>query len=290
MPHNETIVEARGELETTIVMALMMDKAHVARIPKPKQNIKGWALEEMGLDKFCPPEPAFPREAYTFDAQSGARLYSVSMSDLVVSPVDAIGNRLEVMMLCPDVTTKWCCIKPMPRPRGLTAVSNRPVKWFAWHYREFRRDLTQTYIKQPMALTDDGDVCLLKPLGDWMNYDAAGVRQEQREQLAMTLSVFEDAHRVNAFLATVEEHVRLMFPVGADAYKSFLAMRDGYRATPTGRRNPILHWCAEHLRKRNGESFTVSEHLRGAEEFIVGPMRLSLEPTQGYDAFKRDIP
>jgi hypothetical protein len=285
MVHNETIVDARGELETAIVMALMMDKAHVARIPKPKQKAKGWVLEEMGMDKFCPPEAAFPRQAYTLDAQSGFRLYTERMSDLVVSPIDAIGGRLEVMILCPGATLKWSCIKPMARPRGITAMTNQPCKWFAWHYREFRRDLSQTYYKEPMALTDDGEVCMLKPLGQWMGWDAAKVQQETREQLAMTLSVFEDAHRTTAFLATVEEHVKLMFPVGADAYKSFLAMRDGYRFTPTGRRNPILHWCAEHLRKRNGESFPVAEHLRGAEEFVVGPMRLSLEPTQGYGAF-----
>jgi len=284
MKTKPTITEARDGLETAIIMALMMDRHRAVTTGKALIKVGRQYYEEKGLDKFCPPESAYPRAAYAFDAVASERLYTNDLDQIVVDPIVAIGSRLEIMVVCEDGTLKWKCIKPMPRPHGLTVMSNEPCRWFAIHYRTFHPDGRQTYVRRPIAITQSGDVARLKILGTWQGFDPTEDRAKVREQLAISLSVFEDAHRINAFLATVEEHVKLMFPVGADGYKSFLAMRDGYRSTPTGHRNPILHWCAEHLRQRNGVVTLVEEHLRGAEEFVIGPMRLSIEPTTGYEA------
>lgn len=279
-----TIQDARDGLETAILSALMMDKRSALMKPVKRQDI-----EVAVLGQFCPPGAAFPKAAYTFDAaRSSERLFSPSLADLVVDPIAVIAKRFETAILCEDGLLKWTCIIPMEKkPVGLVAISNRPVRWFTYHFRTFRGGDPQTYVKRPLAVTLDGDVAMMKPLGSWNGYNAAKDRDEMAEQLAIKLSIFEDAHRANAFLATVEEHVRLMFPVGADSYRSFLAMRDGYRDTPTGRRNPILHWCATHMRQTARGRSVVAEHLRGAEEFVVGPMRLTLEPTKGYAGFMR---
>lgn len=279
----ENIADARDEIESAIIMALHMDKTCVAAKGKPDRR-GGWVKEEIGMETFCPKEPAFPRCAYTFDARSGDRIYAADMTGVVVNPISAIGHRLETMMLCEDGVLKWSCIKPMPRPKGITALTNQPHQWFCYHFRTFAKGKPQDYVKRPMALTQSGDVCPITPIGKW-GFNPQADRVEMETQLAMTLSIFEDAHRAGAFLACVEEHVQLMFPIGADEYKSFLIMRDGYTSTPTGRKNPILHWCAEHFRRRNGKIAVVPEHLRGAEEFIVGPMRLTISASEGYGAF-----
>lgn len=280
------IAEARDEIETAIIMALHMDKARVAARDKlGKSNAAGFSRQTIGMEVFCPKDAAFPKAAYTFDARSSDRIYAGDMSGTVVDPIAAIGHRLETMMLCDDGVLKWSCIKPMPRPKGLTAMTNQPHQWFAYHFRTFTQRGGQDYVKRPMAITQSGEVCRIKPLGNWKGFNPQSDQEEMEQQLALTLSIFEDAHRAGSFLASVEEHVRLMFPIGADAYRAFLIMRDGYKATPTGRKNPILHWCAEHLRTRGDKVSVVEEHLRGADVFIVGPMRLSISASDGYGSF-----
>lgn len=282
---SETIAKARDKLEDAIIMALHMDKTRAApRKAVRRADSAGFKVEEMGMEEFCPKEPAYPKRAYTFDARSSDRLYAADMSGLVVDPITAIGHRLEVMLFAEDETLKWSCFKPMPRPKRLVALTNQPHQWYCLHHRTFSRGGPQTYSKRPFAITTSGQVCLIKPMGGW-NFYPQQDQQEIEGVVAMSLSLMEDAHRSSSFLAVVEEHVQLMFPIGAEAYKAFLIMRDGYRATSSGRKNPILHWCAEHMRQRNGKVSVIEEHLRGAEEFVVGPMRLTISASGGYGPF-----
>ena len=273
----------RDGIETAILLAL-----HAKNKGKFRQSVAksgkagGWSRLEAGMEIFCPRKPEFPRDMLALDPADEGRLYSVSIDDLVVSPVKAIGRGLEVGMLCQDGTLKWTLIKPMPSPRGLAAITNRPVDWFAVHFRTIRDGRREEYVRRPMPISD-GRVVAAKALG-WKGYDSLRDRQEMEEQLALMLSVFEDANRHGSVLATVEESVRLTFPVGDDAYRSFFALRDGLRDTPTGRRNPILHWCRDHIRRTRKRLAEVSGHERGRAELVHGNMRLTLQRSEGYSS------
>lgn len=62
----------------------------------------------------------------------------------------------------------------------------------------------------------------------------------------------------------------ILFPATEKAVKSLAKLREGPRSTPSGRRNPLLHWVTEHLREgSSGHLIPVTEHLRGTERFII---------------------
>lgn len=272
-----TILEAQDGIETQILLAL-----HARGFRAPVTG------DGRGLETFCPPGSIFPKHSYTFDARSGAddRIYTADLSQIVVDPERAIGSRLETMILCDDGMLKWGCIVPMPAPRGgvLRAATNRRASWFCIHHRKIGSDGRQIdYVKRPLALVDGDVVPLLYK--DWgvNNFKPAADREEMRVQLALALSVHEDCLREGAYLATVEEGVRLSFPVSAAAYKDFFALRDGPHSTPTGRKNPILHWCRKHMRKVDADPapVEVQRHTRGTETLTIGPMTLTIQPTDG---------
>lgn len=280
---NATIEGARDGIETAILLAMHAKARRAPRRVNGKASKDGFGLTVAAMDEFCPRRAEFPRDMLAADISRNDRLYTTSLDAVVVSPEMAIGRGLEVGMLCQDGRLKWSKIVPMPAPRGLVALSNRPVRWFAYHYREIVEGRPDFYVRRPMPLSD-GRVPLMKALG-WKGLNAKQEVNDLEEQLAITLSVFEDAHRSGALLATVEEAVRMTFPVAPEAYKSFFALRDGLRETPTGRRNPILHWCAEHIRRYDGGATTVTGHDRGRAELVHGGMRLTLDRAGGYGAF-----
>lgn len=269
-------------IEMEIIMSMLMKRSgkdlHKQKVSKDKIF--------MTFGSFLDKKPEFPRAFYVFDRSSaGDRLFSSSLSDIVVSPVKAIGRRLETAVVGNDGAFKWQCIVPIKPPRGIVAATNMQVSWFACHYRTYEVNGKETYFKEPMALKSDGSVARLMPLG-WKGFDAETCLSEQVQQLALSLSLFEDAVRSSAYLATVQEHVKMMFPVGEQAYKDFFKMRDGYRDTSTGRKNPIIHWCSEHLRRRGSDGISVvSAHKRGASEFVCGPMKLTIEENDGYQTY-----
>lgn len=69
------------------------------------------------------------------------------------------------------------------------------------------------------------------------------------------------------------QHKALIFGATERAMKSLGTIREGPRTTPSGRRNPLLHWVTEHLRRvAAGEQerlIPISEHLRGTERFVI---------------------
>lgn len=282
----DTIGKKADVMETAILLALHA-AGHSKKLRKGERGKNGLDREYIDMAAFCPRADIFPKECYTFDAASSERLYSSSMDDLVVDPVQAIGQRLETMMLCEDGSLKWSAILPMPKPRGIASITNRPHKWFSYHFRQIARDGRQMdYIKKPLCLAD-GRVVKLKPLG-WNGYRPEDEALETESQLALTLSIFEDSHRSGAFMATVKESVELRFPVGQEAYKDFFKLRDGPNETPTGRKNPIIHWCAKHIRETKSGPAEIERHKRGTETLIVGPMTLTIAPTEGYSPFKME--
>jgi len=276
----QNIETRRDGIETAILLALTARNKGRHKAKKTGRDKAGFYMAEVGLERFCPSKAEFPKRMLAFDMRDADRLYTDSLDGLVVPPRAAIGHRLEAGLLCEDGTLKWSLIKPMPAPRGLVAVTNQKVEWFAYHYREIQEGQPDVYVRRPMPLAG-GRVPMMKALG-LHGLDPRREKEELEEQLALTLSIFEDAHRIGAILATVEEAVGLTFPVGEDAYKSFFALRDGLRETPTGRRNPILHWCQEHMRRTWSGHTKVTGHDRGKAELIHGNIRLTLERSEGY--------
>lgn len=282
------IQEARGDIESSIILAMSARAACRTQKDAKRRKMKNGLghVEESPMDAYVSGE-RFPKSFYAFDAaNSDQRLYSLDYNDLVVNPYHAIRGGLEIGMIMDDGGFKWSGFFPMKKPRGLTAITNKRFEWFGSHFRHLKPSGGEVYVKRPMAVAHDGTVCLLGLMGGWKGYNAKQDQNEMSEQLYMSVSVFEDAVRDSSYLATVHEYVEMKFPVGEAAYKSFFAMRDGYRDTPTGRRNPIVHWCAEHLRDRGEKGVSVvRSHRRGAQEFICGPMRLTIEENEGYGAW-----
>lgn len=279
-----TISSAQDSIETAILLAMCAADKKSARKPKSLSSAGGSSYREVfELGMFCPKEAEFPKDMFAYDLADDSRLYVDGLDVLVVSPVKAIGRRMETALLGEDGSLKWTLFKPMPRPKGLVALTNRPVQWFATHYRHIHQDGREEYIRTPMPISD-GRVPLMKVLA-FKGFDAVAEQRQQELLLALQLSVFEDAHRAGAFLTTVEENVRLRFPVGEDSYKAFFALRDGLRDTPTGRRNPILHWCADHIRRNHGGATSVIGHNRGRQELVHAGVRLTIRPCEDYRIF-----
>lgn len=277
---NANINNDRDRLETAIILALHSGKMMDAK-GKAIKNGDGWELQEIHLDQFCPTKNMKPKDCFITEGR-GDRLYTADLSQIVVDPVSAIGARLETMMVCDDGSLKWNGIRPMNPPRGLAAISNRPVRWFEFHFRHIGNDGRNiVYVRRPFCISN-GDVVMIRVMGSWRGFNPESDRAEMREQLALVLSVYEDAVRENSYLATVEDGVRLSFPVGSEAYREYFALRDAPTKTPTGRRNPILHWCAKHIRRTpRGKDTSVRRHERGVSSITVGPMTLSLESNEG---------
>lgn len=285
----ETILDQRDQIETGILLALH-SRGETTRLGGMENSGNGWSREFKDLGSFCPKGAAHPKHCYTFDASDeNSRIYGSDFSSIVVDPVLAIGASLETMMLCDDGTLKWSCAKPMPKPKGIVAITNMPPSWFCFYYKEIAADGTQTVsVKRPFAIAG-GKPAMLKPLGQWRGFNPRQDIEEITTQVSLILSVFEDAHRNGVYIATVEERVKLSFPVGADAYKDFFKLRDGPNLTPTKRKNPILHWCSKHIRRRAVQAgcSEVSAHLRGTETIDVGPMSLRLSRSDGYGQFMK---
>jgi hypothetical protein len=69
------------------------------------------------------------------------------------------------------------------------------------------------------------------------------------------------------------KHRQLIFGATDTAVKTLGALRAGPCNTPSGRRNPLLHWVSKHLRRVGNEEderfIPISEHLRGIERFAI---------------------
>ena len=279
-----TIDTARSDLETAIVLALS-PKASGLQKRETQAGKKGWVRETYEMSKFVTDKDRNPTAFYAFDmSDQSQRIYSESEQDLVVNPYEVFRLGIETGMLMEDGSLKWSGVYPMKKPKGITAVTNKQHSWFAYHFRHIHQVGEDDYVKRPFAMATDGSVCLLGLMGRWKGFNARLDKAEIEQQTCLTISVFEDAIRASAYLATVQEHVKIMFPVGESAYKKFFAMRDGYKNTPSGKKNPILHWCSEHLRQRGDDGVSVvSKHRRGASKFVCGPMKLTIQENDGYD-------
>lgn len=269
-------------IEETILIALHSRTKSIVKTPALKAG-NGQKWHALDFSTFTTKTPMFPQHMYTTlideDNTDHYRLFTTGFENLVCDPIKLLGPRSETVILGEDGEIKWTGMVPMKPPRGVVALTNQKVSWFAHHYRQIGRDLVEQYQRVPIPIAG-GRMPDVKFLG-WPS-DGGKWIEEYREKVALHLSLIEDAIRANAVLATVEEHAKLSFAVSDDAYKDFFAMRDGFRNTPTGRRNPILHWCATHLRKSQGKQSSVIGHERGSETISHGNMTLLLSRNRGY--------
>lgn len=284
MAKTSNIAKDRDAIEDAILWAMEFRRTgsemHSQRVVKKKNRSE---QIQMSFGHFCGKTIMKPKKVYVFDrASNGDRIFAPSLEGVIVNPVFAIGDRLETLVIKDCGTLSWMGYKPMPAPRGIAAVTNEKVYWFSCHYRTIGKDGKETYLKDPVPITESGKVPLIRAMG-WKGFDAKETQAEQETQLALCLSMLEDATRTGSYLATVKESVEIMFPVGEDAYKDFFILRDGHKNTPTGRKNPIIHFCKKHIRRTNNKnSIQVEKHARGATEVVVGPMTLQIKPNSGY--------
>lgn len=269
-------------IEDMILIALHSKSRSTRKLPDI-QGKGGFKAVACDFSSYTPKQILHPRDMYTSlmaeDSTEHYRLFTTGMEQLVCDPVKLIGSRSETVIMGDQGDIRWSCLVPMPAPRGVVAITNHKVRWFARHFRLIDRDLNEVYERFPIPIAG-GRIPEIKFLG-WPS-DGGKAIEEHREKVALHLSMVEDAIRQNAVLATVEEHAKLRFPVSDEAYKDFFALRDGYRNTPTGRRNPILHWCAAHMRKNQNGRSAVIGHERGNETLTHGNLTLSLTRNAGY--------
>lgn len=254
-------------LETLLIMAL----------EKPKEISLSWHRDGLGesrsaIDMF-PFDDAMPSCAYTFDAADDDRIFGDSLDYLIHHPADTIGTGKEVYFI-DDNTIKWSLIEPTRRPAKGFACLGRADKWYAAHYR-----LASTvngwfdYVKAYLAIDAKGNPLPVKFMQQ-KNWKV----EHDLIQIHMMCSLIEDAHRAGAVLASVSDQAEIRFPIGGDAYKEFFSLRDGPRETPTGKRNPIIHWVSRHIRKTQTGGFSdVKQHLRGRHEVTINGIHASVE-------------
>lgn len=283
----QTVKEARSEIETAIILAMSAKASGTGKKEKIEKHKKGWSKVSFGIDGFVTDKDRRPKSFYAYDAVSAYdRLYTACANDLVVNVYSVARLGVEVGLLLDGGSLKWTAIHPMAKPKGITAITNKTHSWFACHYRHIHSNKEDEYVKQPVAICNDGSIPLMNIVGRQSGFNSKEYREDMEEQVCIVMSVFEDAIRSSAYLATVQEDVKMMFPVGEEAYKDFFRMRDGYRGTPTGRKNPIVHWCSQHLRKRGKDGVSlISAHKRGASEFVCGPMKLTIQENDGYSGY-----
>jgi len=265
-------ITSLDNLETLLIMS-MEPSEYTQIIYKPShKRPDGASIEMVDFSSGVNVADRAPSRSYSFDV-GGDRLFACDIDLLLNSPAEIIGSGVEIILYFNNMM-KWCRYEPIDRPRGF-AAAGKVDKWIAVHYRTQTVDGKHDYIKDVMALSRSGKVIPTKREG----WNARGEQsaKEKQEMMVMALSLVEDAHRPGVLLATASAETSIVFPVEYGAHKDFLALRDGPNKTPTGRKNPILHFCKKHIRKtKSGDDSDVKQHWRGADEVTINGMRLSL--------------
>lgn len=272
----KTVGEASGALENAILLALDA-KTSCAR--RERSTADGY--HKTTSSSFVK-EQAIPSHSYLVgDWQD--RVMSLNVNSLLQSAWHTIGDRLEFTAAF-DNWIKWSAIIPMKqKPRGVAAITNQPIRWYGLHFRHVFEDGSQKYVKNPIALQENGTCCRLRFMG-WDGCDAHKAQQEAQFVTMMGLNIAEDVARPTAIKATLTEgDVSLTFAVSLATYLSFFRDRDGWRDTPTRRRNPLVHWVATHLRQTPNSATEVRGHGRGRHEVHVGGMTLVLSAPRQAD-------
>lgn len=202
---------------------------------------------------------------------SDDRLFSPHYEDLVVNPIETLGDEAETaFVLGDDGYVLWTCFRRTKAPKR-AAVLGKAAAWYELHFRSISENGTGSYKKRVIPLGADGRVLPYR-LGEYAVSDP-----KTASTVALSCSLIEDCRRAKAFTASVRDGVELRFPVGDAAYKEVFALREAPLA-PTGRRKAILHWVSKHVRHTKNTSTVVDRHTRGVAEIVVDGLTVRLTP------------
>ena len=271
--NTNTNEQALDKIETLLLLAL-------EKRPAIKNNWFIDGLKECKDAIKCYKFPhRTPNKFYTFDALDNDRLFTPDYDLLISHPYDIVGNGLEVLHVSDDTgIAKWMGFFPTTKPKtGFVAIGTAD-QWYEMHYMHGNVNHGWVdYAKSYTAIDRKGCPLLIKPL----NFGKQTLKDMKEEsiQIILACSIAEDAHRKNAFRATVSDFAMAIFPIGLEGYKEFFALRDAPRNTPTGKLNPILHWVKKHIRQtKTGKVVDVSKHLKGTESVTIGGLTATLSP------------
>jgi len=253
------------------------------RAPNPSARL-GQGRESGAWDMVDPGDVLLQRYAAApqtaFLPVGGDRLYSFDYRDLTAKPWEILGRRSEVVLpKWEKGEVWWTCMQQIKHaPEGVSAWG-RAAAWYVRH------------------------VCVADPSSGWTAYSRrvvafsasgapmpvryAGVRagdgaSNDGEIAVGDCSIIEDTLRARAVRAHVGAECALTFALDYDAYQDFFRLRDGPKQTPTGRRNPIVHWVEKHLRRmRSGKTFPIKSHSRGTESVDIGGISATLKLQTG---------
>lgn len=205
----------------------------------------------------------------------GDRLYSFDYRDLTGKPWEILGRRTEVVVPKWERNEVWwTCMQQITRAPEGVATWGRAAAWYVRH----------VCIADPSAgwISHRRRVVPFSATGAPMPVRYAGVRAEDGASndgafAVGDCSIIEDTLRARSVRADVRAECGLTFALDYDAYQDFFRLRDGPRETPTGRRNPIVHWVGRHLRRmRNGKTIPIQAHCRGTESVDMGGISATL--------------
>lgn len=274
--HAQNIKDYEDNLETLLLMMLEgnAEQGEGAIV----EGIGDRAREYVDMTKFLRFRPCYPQSAYTFDATDEDRLIAASADYLCDHPAEILGDRTEICMIASD-SVKWSAFIRRQRPRHIVPAGRCAVFYEMHHMQGDIKNGWNSYGCRAVGFDSKGRTVLFRAKG------LKGFTSPKDAQNAIiAASIKEDAERSDAFTAEVEFDRSIRFPVGVQAYQDFFRLRDGYRDTQTGRKNPILHWCSEHLReKQNGGMTQVKGHMRGTDSIEVDGMKLVLTPPSSWE-------
>lgn len=269
---------AFDELETLLIFGM----------EKPKPETIKWEI----VDRFHKAKPAIqlfkfddrePNSSYTFQFGNNEREFTTDYNLLINHPSEIIGDGKETMFLLPENNQiKWMRIEPCRKPAKGFAPIGSADKWYGVNYRLGNANTGwHTHIKGYTAIAKTGKPVAIKMMQEGSRNNLES--KNDSEQIILMCSIVEDAHRSNSFLVSTKIDSEILFPVGYESYIDFFRFRDGPRNTPTGRKNPIIHWVAKHMRqKNNGGNATVKRHLRGIAELNINGVTARITPNERY--------
>ena len=266
-----------SKIESLILMA--MDSKHSFEkkmsIDK-KSDSRGYKYKTTNVGSLLPIPDRSPSRAFTFDGTDEERLFCTDLYNLTHHPFEVIGNGSETILLMGDMM-KWVRIEPIKRPKKFSAIG-RADRWFAMHYKTLTLYGDADYVKNVCA-TDKKGVLLPTRVDGWTHRNELQAFREKSTNLYLMCSIIEDAHRTGSILAEASVDNSIVFPMHYGAHKDFLKLREAPRETPTGRLNPIIHFCKKHIRKKGTEKEAeVKGHWKGKSSVTIDGMTLTIEP------------
>lgn len=273
--------EVADKIESTIAY-LLMGTHDAAGFTSEKTTIDGRAKKKGGrtgtyltvdFSNLFAVDDAFPTSPYVVGVapDSDDRLFSPHYEDLVVNPIETLGDEAETaFVLGDDGCVLWTCFRRTKAPKR-AATLGKAAAWYELHFRSISENGTGSYKKRVIPLGVDGRVLPYR-LGEHAVSDP-----KTTSTVVLSCSLIEDCRRAKAFTASVCDGVELRFPVGDAAYKEVFALREA-PLTPTGRRKAILHWVSKHVRHTKNTSTVVDRHTRGVAEIVVDGLTVRLTP------------